>query len=350
MNITTRFTVMLVLVVLFFAVCSARTVAVQGLVPAAPTNFLFPNGEPVKSFLPFVLTDQSVSGSWTLLNLPDTGQVTSYTSTFGEDSDYLIHSPAYAVNGDGTVTDQVTGLVWQQTDGGEMTWANALAYCQALDLAGQADWHLPSTYELYSILNHDRNPALDPAVFTVTAAEYWWTVNEQVGDSTRAWVVNAGGGTGAHPKSETINAGGAKRFHARCVRNVSTGMPISLTDNGDATVSDHNTGLVWQQGEVTPAMTWEAALIYCENLSLGEREDWRLPNIKELQSISDNTRFHPAIDTTYFPQAQSARYWSSTTLFGRTSSAWFLDFSGGLTSYNDKAGLLAVRCVRGGLD
>jgi hypothetical protein len=272
--------------------------------------------------------------------------VTDYTPTFGEDSDYTINPPAYTDNGNGTVTDQVTGLVWQQTDGGEMTWSNAVTYCQNLELAGYADWRLPSGHELFSIFDHDHNPALLTATFPTNNAEYWWTANEQVGDSTKAWVVNAGGGIGAHPKSETISAGGTKRFHARCVRNIPVSMPISFTANGNGTVTDSNTGLVWQQGEVTPTVTWVAALTYCKNLSLGNHTDWRLPNIKELRSISDDTRSGSPLDSTYFPGVQAARYWSSTTLFGHATSAWFVDFTGGLASYNDKTGLLFLRCVR----
>jgi len=125
-------------------------------------------------------------------------------------------------------------------------------------------------------------------------------------------------------------------------------MTGKFTDSGNGTVTDHNTTLVWQQDEVTPTVTWEAALNYCENLSLGNHDDWRLPNIKELRSISDDTRFRPSVDTTYFPRAQASRYWSSTTLFGRTGSAWFVDFSSGLASYNDKVGQLFVRCLRSG--
>ena len=56
-----------------------------------------------------------------MAHLPDTGQTTGYTSTFGEDSDYAINTPAYKNNGDGTVTDLVTGLEWQMKTGGEMT-------------------------------------------------------------------------------------------------------------------------------------------------------------------------------------------------------------------------------------
>jgi len=314
------------------------------------TDFMFLPPWKSNVFLPMViLSSRKEIGVWTLLKLPDTGQVTDYSPIYGEDSDYTINPPTYTDNGNGSVSDQVTGLVWQQTDGGEMTYANALTYCQNLILASYTDWRLPSSQELMSIVNHDANrPALNATYFLATDAEYWWTAQETVGDSSRAWVVNAGGGIGAHPKNETISAGGSKSFHARCVRNVPVSQAIAFAANGDGTVTHANTELVWQQSEVTPTLTWEAALTYCESLSLGNQNDWRLPNIKELLSISDETRVNPAIDTAYFPGAKSAPYWTSATLFGRKGFAWNVDFSSGLASYNDKTGSLAVRCVRGG--
>ena len=78
-----------------------------------------------------------------LLKLPDTGQTNSYTVTFGEDADYAINQPSFTNNGDGTVEDNVTGLVWQQADGGEMTWSNAFVYAQTNRVGGQSDWRLP---------------------------------------------------------------------------------------------------------------------------------------------------------------------------------------------------------------
>ena len=57
----------------------------------------------------------------TMKRIPDSGQNTSYTNTFGEDNDYTINSPYYVDNGDGTITDTITGLMWQKSDGGEMT-------------------------------------------------------------------------------------------------------------------------------------------------------------------------------------------------------------------------------------
>jgi hypothetical protein len=312
--------------------------------PTIPdTDFLFLPALPHKIYLPLVGLNLSRLSPATL---PDTGQVSDYTSTFGEDADYAINPPAYTVSGNGTVIDQVTGLMWQRSDGGEMTYANAITYCQTLDLAGYADWALPQSAELFGILDHDRNPALNITAFPTTAAEYWWSANAQVNDPARVWVVNAGGGIGPHPIGETISAGGPKRFHTRCVRNAPTGVPGDLAANGDGTVADGNSGLIWQQNEVTPTVTWEGALTYCEGLALGGQIDWRLPNIKELQSLTDITHSNPAIDTDAFPGAPAARYWSSTTQFGHANAAWFADFIDGRTSYNDKTGLLAVRCVR----
>ncbi|MBI4687331.1 MAG: DUF1566 domain-containing protein [Nitrospirae bacterium] len=70
-----------------------------------------------------------------------------------------------------------------------------------------------------------------------------------------------------------------------------------FTDNGNGTVTDNRTGLVWQQGEAGQMM-WGSALSYCEGLPLGGKTDWRLPNVKELESLTDDTRYNdPAIDT-----------------------------------------------------
>lgn len=70
-----------------------------------------------------------------------------------------------------------------------------------------------------------------------------------------------------------------------------------LNNNGNGTVTDSSTGLVWQQAE-PGTMSWDSALAYCEGLSLTGANDWRLPNIKELESLTDDTRISPALDTT----------------------------------------------------
>ncbi|MBI5749109.1 MAG: DUF1566 domain-containing protein [Nitrospinae bacterium] len=121
----------------------------------------------------------------------------------------------------------------------------------------------------------------------------------------------------------------------------------SFTDNGNGTVTDSNTGLMWQKGE-GGSMAWGSALTYCEGLSLAGYTDWRLPNIKELESITDDTKYNPSIDTTYFPNANSSYYWSSTTYAYGSSSAWSVYFHYGYVYYGNKSYSYYVRCVRGG--
>jgi hypothetical protein len=102
--------------------------------------------------------------------VPDTGQTTSYTLTKGEDADFNINPPSYTDNENGTITDNVTGLIWQKTDGGEMTFENASAYCLSLNLGGYSDCRLPTCVELYSINRYDKvNPAMNTLYFTKAA-------------------------------------------------------------------------------------------------------------------------------------------------------------------------------------
>jgi hypothetical protein len=303
-------------------------------------------------FLLFCLIIQTAFGQGiqkTMLKLPDTGQTGDFTPTFGEDSDYNINVPFFIKNNNGTVVDTITGLMWQQTDGGEMTVENARIYADTLTLAGYTDWRLPTGHEAYTILNHQKNnPAID-AAFTTTAAEYWWTVNVQSNDATRIWVTNAGGGIGNHLKTETISAGGTKKIHVRAVRDVKTPTLVAsqFTDKGDGTIKDNLTGLTWQKVPNPDTITWENALTYAENLTLGGFSDWRLPNIKELQSISDDKLVNPSVSTTFFPAIGVKKYWSSTSLPNQTTRAWYLSTQFGITTYDLKTVRLAVLCVRG---
>jgi len=123
--------------------------------------------------------------------------------------------------------------------------------------------------------------------------------------------------------------------------------PPSYMDNGDGTVTDANTGLMWQQGEAG-SMNWEDAITCCEGLSLAGYTDWRLPNIKELESITDDSLYNPPIDTNYFPEAHTSHYWSSTIFAAGPPYAWRLRFVYGCVDNNDKSLTYYVRCVRAG--
>lgn len=295
-------------------------------------------------------TSYSQNVEKTMIRLPDTGQNQSYTNTFGEDNDFNIYMPYFTINGNGTVTDTITGLMWQQGDGGEMTIENAHTYCANLSLGGYTDWRLPNAHESFSILNHQNaNPAMNTTVFPATQAEYWWTSDRQFNDSSKVWVTNAGGGIGNHPKAETISAGGTKKFHARAVRDITAPVmvPNHYTDNGNGSITDNLTQLVWQKVPFADSLSWEQALSYADTLTLAASSDWRLPNIKELQSINDERRINPSLNNTFFSVSAPGKYWSSTTLPNQTTKAWYLNTQFGITTYDQKTVKHYILCVRG---
>jgi hypothetical protein len=130
-------------------------------------------------------------------------------------------------------------------------------------------------------------------------------------------------------------------------------------NNGNGTITDRATGLTWTQNDNGDGVIWDEALSYCEALNLGGTGDWRLPNIKELQSIVDFSRSpdatnSPAIDPlfTLTPIVDELGqndwgYWSSTTLINyanRVSSATYISF-GEAPGYMEE---FEGRCVRAG--
>ncbi len=144
--------------------------------------------------------------------LPDTGQWQDFTPIFGEDSDYTINPLSYTDNGDGTVTDNNTGLMWQQADDGiERTWVDAISYCSNLSLAGHTDWRLPDVHELTDIVNYGESaPAIDTTFFLNTKVFYWSSTTHAI-TTYRAWYVYfASGYVGIKPMYDPLNI--------RCVR------------------------------------------------------------------------------------------------------------------------------------
>ena len=125
---------------------------------------------------------------------------------------------------------------------------------------------------------------------------------------------------------------------------VMNSLAASFTDNDDGTVTDSDTGLMWQQGDDGSTRTWQDALSHCEGLSLAGYSDWGLPDVKKLESIADHTVIDPAIDTTFFPDAASNGYWSATT--AGAVNAFYVKFSDGLLWSGDKTFEAYVRCVR----
>jgi len=128
------------------------------------------------------------------------------------------------------------------------------------------------------------------------------------------------------------------------------------TDNGDGTIKDTTTGRVWQKcsagqnstdcGGTAGTYTWANAVTYCTGLIL-VGGGWRLPNVKELESIVDETKASsPTINTTVFPATVGDLYWSSTTYANYTTNAWYVNFYYGSVDNYSKTNTFYVRCVR----
>jgi hypothetical protein len=117
-------------------------------------------------------------------------------------------------------------------------------------------------------------------------------------------------------------------------------------NQGDGTVLDTKTGLVWQRNLSASTYTWEEAKTYCEDLPLAGG-GWRLPSVFELSSLVDEQRTTaPTIDVTAFPDTPSAGFWSASPYALSSGLAWFVSFgfggaSGGVVSNSNRA-----RCVR----
>jgi len=115
---------------------------------------------------------------------------------------------------------------------------------------------------------------------------------------------------------------------------------------------DTKTGLIWQDNSEAKNISkdWNAAKEYCKNLKLGGKSDWRLPSIKELQSIVDITKLKfnrsASVIRSGFENTASGFYWSSSQRVSVSSDAWVVDFSIGTTRRYPKSHRLYVRCVR----
>jgi len=243
----------------------------------------------------------------------------------GQDAQFLGNQPSYTDNGDGTVSDHVTGLMWVKTpdlngDGvinvdDKLTWTQIQAYVGTLNaeaFAGYTDWRLPTIKELYSLIdfrgtdpsngNEDNLiPFIDDEMFgfdygDTAAGER--TIDSQYASGTL--YVSGDLLFGVNFADGRIKGygligpdGNDKTFLLICVRGNPAYGVNDFIDHGDGTVSDLATGLMWSRDDSGAGMTWEEALAYAHTKNaenyLGY-SDWRVPNIKELHSIVDYAR------------------------------------------------------------
>ena len=334
------------------------------------------------------VTSSNAASSALAYPIVATGQTACYNNTnqipapaagqafYGQDAQFANTPMSFTDNGDGTVTDLNTGLTWQQTPTStRLSWSQAVSYCDTLVLGGYDDWRMPTLKELFAIGNFSQGwPYLDTNFFNISAAtvskdEQYWADNYYVGvtvegGSNAAFGVNHGTG---HIKAYPATATGTMGKLARAVRGNRYGTN-QFVNNTTGTITDQATGLMWPQADSGAGMDWEDALAWAQTRNAANYlgfSNWRLPNVKELQSIVDYSRspsatnaakVGPAIDpmfsctgiTNEAGASDYPYYWTSTSARFEAGApfyyAWYVAFGRAVdTSGLDLHGAGAVR-------
>lgn len=325
-------------------------------------------------------SDSSNSGNNTEstgFSIVDTGQGKNYDNFneisapsageafYGQDAQYTGNAPGFTDNGDGTVTDNITSLMWQQspdTDGDgdidaddKLTYDEAVAGANTLNLGGYNDWRLPTIKELYSLIDFS---GIDPSVESNDTSglipfidtDYFDFAYGDINAGER--IIDSQWATGSLYVSNTGNDGGRTMFGVNFADGRIKGYGLTLfgsdktffviyvrgntgygqnnfIDNGDGTITDSATNLMWTQDDSAAGLNWEEALAWVEAKNAENYlgcSDWRMPNAKELQSIVDYTRspdttgsaaidplFNTTVITNEAGQTDYPCCWSSTT-------------------------------------
>jgi len=266
-----------------------------------------------------------------------------------------------AANNWACTKDNYTHLIWSIATIGDTTWADATTthpdrYNRASRCGFDSGWRAPTRRELLSIVHHGiTHPSIDRHYFPDTVADWYWGAEVYALAPSKAWVVNFDfGNSYAISKTGTV--------HVRLVRSLVPPLSAAVTDHGDGTVTDRITGLMWDKcswgqsnftdcsGGAASEHIWPAAVgvaVTANGSSHRGYTDWRLPNRSEMESLVKMDAFHPAIDSTPFPNTLNW-YWTSTTLALDPALAWRLSFADGYSYGGHKTDKFHVRLVRGG--
>jgi hypothetical protein len=429
------------------------------------TDLLATNADLSATNADLTVCDANLGACLAAPRLPATGQITCSNGAgtvvpcagTGQDGDVLAGvGRSFTDNGNGTITDDATGLMWEKlsNDGSihdkdnQYTWSAAMstkiATLNADNFGGHNDWRMPNYYELQTLINAEAPPTFPvfdtacPASCTVTDCNctvgdnYWTSTTSEGTTRSQAYTVRfttglgvimgkgsttfmrAVRGGGSDPGSCT--AGQLAQAQAdlddcnsdllACATNcdVAIGLPQatgqttsygpgsdgdlqkglgrSFTDNGDGTITDNVTGLMWEKksddggvhdkdntytwGMTSPPYTMNGTMVttFLAALNSGGGfagyTDWRIPNLNELETIRNLETAGPAAyaefnngctggcTVTTCSCTRSTYHWSSSTYRNAQGGAWDVYFHDGYTYAGNKTDVFAVRAVRAG--
>lgn len=231
-----------------------------------------------------------------------------------------------------TVRDRLTGLCWARNASLSefpLTWTEAHEFVGELNrrnYAGRRHWRLPSRRELFSLVSHANiNPALpDGHPFIHVFAGYYWTERTVSRLPDQAWYVHFGGGRVFKGMKH-----GSYMVWPVCGGDASETVPRPCLEVREETVEDYRTGLAWTR-DANPfgrPVRWQEALDAVARYNAANllgRDDWRLPNVRELESLLDLHCHSPALPPGHPFTGVRDGYWSSTTSVYEPSYAWVL--------------------------
>jgi hypothetical protein len=296
------------------------------------------------------------------------------------------------------VTDKVSGLIWLKNANGfgEVTWEEALEKASALASGGRGltdgsvagDWRLPTIRELLSLVDYGTGDPIIPAghPFKDVKRAIYWTSTTLASAPTLAWMMTLGIGPTVFDlkinanrmwpvrrgvKTRVAQTGQKQCWDASGASVTSEGSGQDgetqagvrwpeprFNDNEDGTVTDKLTGLVWlKNANPFGFRTWQEALEDCNSLSSGDcgltdgsgAGDWRLPNIKEIESLVDYGRFGPSLPEGHpFSDVRPSSYWTSTSVAAAPTEAMFIILGVGPVIFENKEHPFFVWPVRDG--